>query len=290
MRSKAKKIFIKGFLQSFFIVAILLGAGVLGYQTTMHFWKPAKEEAVVAYKEQAVPESITEASIDDVSKNLIYSYNEDTKEIDKIILEIFHCENKKMTYITIPMRTQFTMSNELYRKLVLVHPAIPQILKLSTMTRYLDSETVFEYGVLIVADLLDIDISYYTAIPKATFDTIFTEGTASSEVDGKKGGTEERTTEQMVPVEIFTDEYTDFLKSFQTAEELSTYIEEIYPSFQSNLSLLDKMNYLESYCKTPLSNLSFELIEGNDLNHAFIIDNKLVAQQLEKLTTKNAQE
>jgi len=287
LRRKAKKIFIEGILQSFFIVVILLGAGVLGYQTTMHYWKPAKEEAVVAYKEKPVPESITEASIDDVSKNLIYSYNEDTKEINKIILEIFHCENKQMTYITIPMRTQFTMSNDLYRKLVLVHPAIPQIMKLSAMTRYFDSETVFDYGVLIVEDLLDIDISYYTAIPKATYDTIFAEGTASTTVEGEKGGAEEQTTEQMVPVEIFTDEYTDFLKSIQTAEELSTYIEEIYPSFRSNLSLFDKMNYLESYCKTPQSNISFELIKGNDLNHAFVIDNKLATQRLEKLTTKN---
>jgi hypothetical protein len=125
MKRNAGKLFFKGFIRSFFIVTIILGAGVLSYKATMHFWKTPKEEAVVAYKEQAVEEHITTARVDDVSKNLIYCYDETTNEINKIVLEIFSCKNNRLTYITLPVRSQITISDTLYRDLVLVNPEIP---------------------------------------------------------------------------------------------------------------------------------------------------------------------
>ncbi|MDF2944200.1 MAG: putative rane protein [Herbinix sp.] len=298
-KHNAINLFIKGFLQSFFIVGILLVIGVVSYKATMHFWKGSDQEAVVAYKEQPAPEPITVASIDDVSKNLIYCYDEDTYEISKIILEIFNCEKKQLTYITIPIRTQFTMSDSLYRKLVLVHPAIPQMIKLSTITNYLDKDTEFDYGVLMIEDLLGIDISYYTAIPQATFDTIFTEqdilpessgqiDTSVTEMNDETNMSTDQTTEQPVPLETFTEEYIALISTLKTAEEVSTYIEEIYPSLQSNLSVKDKMNYLESYCNTPSENISFERIKGVDLNNSFEINQELALQQLTELMEKSA--
>jgi hypothetical protein len=274
--------FIRGFLQSFFIIVILLGAGILGFRLTKHFWELPEEEAVVAYQEQTVPESITVATIDDISKNLIYCYDEETNEIVKIVLEVFHCEDKKLTYITIPIRTQVTISDSLYRDLVLVQPAIPQVMQLSYMTKYLDTETVFDYGVLTIEDLLGIDISYYTAIPQTTYDMIFEEKTIIPSESTAFG--DSATTKETIRVEVFREEYLEFLKTIQTEEELSTYIEEIYPSFQSNFLLSQKMNYLESYCLTPLNSIFFDIIKGNDFNSAYIIDIELVNRQLRELS------
>ncbi len=285
MKQSAGKMFISGFIKSIFIVAFLLGAGILSYKVIMHFWQGPEEEAVVAFKDEPVSESITEARIDSVSKNLIYCYDDKTNEISKIVLEIFHCEKKQLTYITIPLRTKFTMSDTLYRELILVHPAIPQVMKLSSMTKYLDTETIFDYGVLIIEDLLGITISYYTTMPQSTFDNIFTEKNETS-VWNEKTSKKEKA-EQMIPVVNFTAEYIDFIKTLDDAEKISTYIEKIYPEVQSNLALHEKMNYLESYCETPFEHISFDLIRGEDENSAYRIDINAASVQLQKLTEEN---
>lgn len=284
MGKKILGMFFKGFLQSFFIVALLLGAGVLGYQLTIKNLQEPKEEAILAYQEETVPESITQARIDDVSLNLIYCYNDDTNEITKLLLEIFNCKSKQLTYITIPMRTQITMSDSLYRKMITVNPQIPQVMLLSSMTKYLDSDTIFDYGVLMLDDLLSIDISYYTAIPQSIYDTIFTGKVLADSESNMADGKINNSSGQNLPTEVFTEDYVSFLKTIKTEEELSTYIESVYSDIRSNLSVHDKMNYLESYRATPMSNISFELISGDNQNSAFLIDKEQSAQRLKELT------
>jgi hypothetical protein len=75
------------------------------------------------------------------------------------LLEVFNSNGRKLGYISIPLDTKLTMSETLYRKLVVIKPEIPQIIKLSSVTKYLEEKTVFEYGVLMMEDLLGTDIS-----------------------------------------------------------------------------------------------------------------------------------
>lgn len=284
MQRRAGRIFIKGFLLSFIIVVPLLGVGILAYQLTMKTLRAPEEGAIIAYQEETVPDSVTKAAAEDISKNLIYCYNEDTREITKLVLEVFHSKNRQLTYITIPMRTQLTMSDSLYREMVLINPEIPQVMLLSSMVKYLDSDTVFDYGVLIMEDLLGIDISYYTAIPQSIYDTIFTDKAAATGEGDASDGEEGGPSGQLLPVETFTEEYMESLKEIRTPEELSAYIESVYPAVSSNLSVQDKMKYLESYLATPLSNISFELIKGDDQNSAFLIDEGQASERLKQLT------
>jgi len=286
LKRKVKKLFLKGLLQSFFIVIILFGAGWLGYQATMNYLKIPEDDIVTEVKLTPTPKPITTASVDEISKNLIYCYNKKTKEINKIVLEIYHCQKKQLTYITIPVNTKMTMSDSLYRRLVLAHPDIPQIIKLSSITKYFDKDTVFDYGVLLAEDLLNLQLSYYTVIPQDVYEQIFVEQyttVLSDEISNET--TTAANQEKIVPVEKFTEEYVEFLKSLTTKEELSTYIEDIYSSFKSNLSVYDKMNYLDSYCKTPFSNISFVCIPGEDYNSGFEIDEYEVTKQLQALIT-----
>lgn len=273
MKRSAGKMFVRGFLKSFFIVMILLGAGALGYQLTMHFFEvPLAETAAVPEKE-VTQQKNAEISVDDISKNLIYCYDEDTNHIDKIVLEIYDPKKQQLTYITIPMRTQLTMSDDLYRRMIVVQPAIPQVMQLSAMTSYLDSSTVFEYGETMLEDLLQINLSYYTVIPKATYDTIFKEEFIKS-ADGNK---------ITLPVEAFTKDYAKFLKTLDSNKKITNYIEEIYPTLRTNLSLTDKLNYVESYGQTPFDNVDFQLIKGNDFNSAYMVDHIQAEQQLADL-------
>lgn len=274
MKKSAGKMFVIGFLKSFLIIGIFIGIGAFSYQMVMHYLKAPNIEAIETVGKQE-PKYITKTSIDDISKNLIYCFDDKTGEINKILLEIFHCKNKKLYYITIPVRTQFTMTDSLYCKLIPVNPAIPQMIKLSGISKYFDKDTVYDYGVLIMEDLLKINISYYTAIPQSIYETMFVTENLMPDVTNK----EEAQSTSTVPKELFSEEYITFLKSFTTAEALSKYIEDIYSSIQSNLTLNEKMNYFESYCNTPSSSIFFELIHGVNHNSAYIVDTDLATQQ-----------
>ena len=291
MKKSAGKLLAIGFIKSLFVVLIMFGAGAGSYWAVMHFLDiPIAEPEEKGPLQQQKEEPITKAALDDVSKNLIFRVQEETGEINGILLEIFHCGEKRMQYITIPIRTQYTMSETLYRKLVLVRPTIPQIIKLSNITKYFDKDTVYDYGVLIMEDLLGIDISYYTVIPESIYTTIFE--THEITEDNKKISSEKLSQEKEAGIsyEVFSDKYIKFLKSFQTAEDVYDYIAETYPHLQSNLPLNGKMNYLESYCKTPLSRVSFALINGVNKNNAYYIEAALAKQQIESYIAQNAAE
>jgi len=262
VRNEAKGLFARRFLKSIVFVLIFLAVGVISYQIVMGLWNIPETQGLSPV-ESEVPkkEPITTPSIDDISKNLIFVMNSDTGQLEHLLIEIFHCEDKRMEYITIPARTQISLSESLYQKLTLVHPAIPQVMKLSALTGYFDKDVIYDYCVLIVEELLSIEISYYTAIPEELYDTMFTS------IDNSHN--------------VFSNDYKEFLRSIRTGEELRDYIEEIYPKFISNLSLYEKMNYFESYLQTPLNKVAFNLINGIDKNSAYYIDRTLAKKQIE---------
>lgn len=274
MGNKVGRMFVKGFVKSFFIVLILIVVVVVSYQVAMRFLKTS-ESALVPYQEEPAQEPITNASVDDISKNLIYGYDEETGEITNLILEIFHSRKKEITYVTIPLQTRFTVSDTLYKELVLLQPAIPQMMKLTVLPNYFEEDTLFDYGVMLVEDLLEIDISYYTVIPKSQYDAIFAQKTEEDEDTGDK-----------VPYAVFSKGYKEFLKKIKTDEELEAYLKEIYPTLRSNLSLKDKLRYLESYSHTSLADISFELMKGDNQNSGYIINRDLAQRQLAALVNE----
>jgi hypothetical protein len=276
--------FIRGFLQSFFIVAILLVAGIIGYQTTMKLWMPPPEQTEVAEKPKPTVVPITEPSVDDVSKNLIFCYDSESHIISKLILEVYHCERKQLTYITIPMSTQFTMTDVLYKKLIAVQPSIPQVIRLSNMIRYLDTSEIFDYGVLMIEDMLDLDISYYSVMPTEFYQSLFEERSIPDGISAAGLLSEAEPPEvEMVVAEAFTEDCIKRLDTLKDKEEISNYIETLYEEMKSNLSIDGKMNYLESYAMTSMKDVSFTRIGGYDRNSGFTLDESKVQQQLQEL-------
>lgn len=274
MRKSAGKIFATGFLKSLLCLVLfaLITAG--SYKLVMHFYGGQDSdliEAIPPVKKQAL---ITEARIDDVSKNLIYCVDEESGDITKLILEIFDCENVMLYYITIPIKTQLTLSDSLHRELVLIKPSIPSFLKLSAITGYLPKENVYEYGVLMIEELLDIQISYYTVVPQSIYNTVFETETI------KRKANNQQNTENTFPREVFSDSFLEHLHTINTETGLRNYIEELYTKITSNLSFEDKLNYMESYLNTPGKNIVFEVISGVDSNSAYTINDLAAAKQL----------
>jgi hypothetical protein len=300
MKKSAGKQFVRSFIKSVFVVLILITVGASTYIVVTQFLNIPAPGAAEAFK-QKEQVSITEAKVEDISKNLIYCVDEKTGEINKILLEIFHCGNKKLTYLTIPVRTQFTMTNTLYQELVPVNPAIPQIIKLSGITKYFDETSQYEYGVLLIEDLLKIKVSYYTVIGQSVYETMFvteeieTAKEAEQEVktsdgqepDGQEEADRDETQSETqaaaprsVPREVFSEDYITFLHTLNTAEAISNYIEDSYSSLQSNLTVTQKMNYLDGYSQTPIENVSFEVICGANQNSAYILDKEKTSLQI----------
>ncbi len=292
-KQTAQSMLIKGFLQSFFIVAILFGSAVLGYQTTLKLFSVEEKEPVIVDM-TPTPEPITSPSMDEISKNLIYCYDKEDHRISRLLLEVLNCHRKKLAYITIPLDTKLTMSDTLYRKLVIIKPEIPQIIKFSSVTKYLEEETVFDYGVLMAEDLLGTDISYYTVIPEDLFTEIFEERVIPAGTSVADLRTEEETPSVTVgeeeihsePTQIFTGQYITKIYGLDTKEKLQTYLEELYPKLTSNLFLQHKINYIESYSELSEEQVIFLRLAGEDRNSGFEVNLLEVAGQLKDLTAE----
>ncbi|CUH91910.1 hypothetical protein [Herbinix luporum] len=269
MKKSAGKLFATGFLKSFLFFVFFFAVSLLSYRLVVHFLDiedGGYEEFIPPVEKQ---QPITEARLDDVSKHLIYCVDEDDGSIKKIVLEILDCKKVKLFYITIPIKTKLTLSDSLHSKLVLIKPSIPQFLKLSAITGYIPKEIAYEYGVLIIEELLNIQISYYSVVPSSLYETVFT---------GKNNIN--NSSEDGYPKEVFSDGFIEFLHSIDTETQLRSYIKDIYNMIYSNLSYEDKLNYMETYLKIQGKDIHFDLIAGTDSNSAYTIDYSKASMQL----------
>ena len=180
------KVFVKGFLQAIFVIVCMILCGVGGFFGTRFYYskKADKENSAKA------ADMIGDAQIDEVSKNLIYVWNEDKGRISSCVLEVFDTNNKKLDYITIPTSGQITISADMYKKLYQVNQEIPQVFTLSKLCSYFDKgdDTSFGYGVLILEDYFDIDVSYYTVISEDVFEEMFESREVEIDENGEMEG------------------------------------------------------------------------------------------------------
>lgn len=263
-----------GFLKSLLFFILFAIVSITGYKLVMHFYGIGNADIIEAISPAQKKDTLTEARIDVISKHLIYSVDEETGDIKKLVLEIYNCERRMLYYITIPIKTQLTLSDSLHRELILIKPSIPGFLKLSAITGYLPKDIAYEYGVLMIEEQLNLQISYYTVVPQSIYEAVFETESIKQKVNRQQG------TENTYPREMFSEDYLKHLHTIKTETQLREYIEELYTKIKSNLSFEAKLNYMESYLNTPGENISFEVIAGVDSNSAYTIDEIMVTKQL----------
>ena len=274
MRKSARKMFAIGFLKSLLFFILFAIVSITGYKLVMHFYGIGNADIIEAISPAQKKDTLTEARIDVISKHLIYSVDEETGDIKKLVLEIYDCERRMLYYMTIPIKTQLTLSDSLHRELILIKPSIPGFLKLSAITGYLPKDIAYEYGVLMIEEQLNLQISYYTVVPQSIYEAVFETESIKQKVNRQQG------TENTYPREMFSEDYLKHLHTIKTETQLREYIEELYTKIKSNLSFEAKLNYMESYLNTPRENISFEVIAGVDSNSAYTIDEIMVTKQL----------
>lgn len=187
MAKKVFMIFIKGFLQAILVIICMALCCVGGFFGTRYYYtKKASNE-----NSKQVENMIGEAQIDDCSKNLIYVWNEEKSRISACVLEVFDTEKNSLDYITIPTSGQITISPMMYKKISQVNQELPQVFTLSKLCSFFDKgdDTAFGYGVLILEDYFDIDVSYYSVIDKADFEAAFEAKEEEIDKNGNLEGT-----------------------------------------------------------------------------------------------------
>jgi hypothetical protein len=273
----AGRLFITGFLKSLLFFGLFLLISVSSYKIFMRYYGMEESDVAAAIPQGSGNHVITEPQIDVISRHLIYCVDEETGDIQKLVLEVFDCERLKLNFITIPVRTQITLPERLHKELVLIKPSIPGFLKLSAITGYLPEETVYEYGVRIIEEMLGIKISYYSVVPQSVYDTVFETKDTDTGTAGMQGK------DNAYPAEVFSDAFLEHLHSITTESQLYDYLKDLYGKIQSNLSFEEKLNYMESYIKLPGGNISFSVIPGEDTNSGYIIDEESAAVRLKAL-------
>jgi hypothetical protein len=133
---------------------------------------------------------IGDAKVETVSKNLIYVVDEEKNKITNCVLEVYDTDKQTMRYITIPTKGQIVISSGIYKKLYQINQEIPQVFTLSKLCKYFDDgdDTAYGYGVILIEDYFDIDISYYTVVPEATFDQAFEQKEYTVDEEGRLKG------------------------------------------------------------------------------------------------------
>ncbi len=269
MKRSAGKMFVKIFTRSIIVVAILLTTCVLSYKAAVYIFQP-KEEAELAYQDDVITdESDNNVKVEEIAKNLIFCYDDKSKNINKIVLEILNAKKNKLTYLTIPVNTKLTVSNSLYKRMMVDRPEIPQVLKLSALTKYLDFKKKFGYGTKITQELIGAEINYYTVIPQSLYETIFTDREVKSQ-DGQES----------VMQQVFTDDFRKHLKTLDSKKKLKAYIKELSSDVKSNLSAANKVKYADNYFNALTNDISYDVIMGINQNSGYTVDLEAAAKQL----------
>lgn len=277
-KRNAMAVFFRGFGMSLLLIAMLLLTGFVSYKVSLFYFnergvsKNSKASAVIQ-------ELYGSVAVEDISKNLIYSVDKKSGKVKGLVLEIFNTNTNNMDYITIPANTEITISNELYQKLAKAGCEAPQIIKVSAISKYFSKDTMYEYGELIINDLLGIDISYYTVVEPKTFKRMF-EKTQRRETVQE----EENAKVQTVNLWTLTEAYMSELRAVEKEEKaVKEYIEKAYESCTSNLSVRSKKEYAEDYLRWDIEHTHFHMIPGvveEDCYRALPEESKALLEQI----------
>lgn len=262
-------IFAKGFAQSFLLIAFLLLVGFGSYKATMFYYSiegaPENSKA-----NELIKEIVSDATVDEISKNLILALDDSTGKISHVALEVLNTRTNNEDIITIPADTAVTLSTDLYQRLSASNSNIPQIVKLADLNQYFEEDYVADYASLIVADMIQSKISYYTSMNEDYFSGMF---------------------EQSGDKLVYTDAYKTAMAGRTTEETVKAAIKELYQNANSNLSIHNKEKYVPTYLKINPDYVYSYAYPGETSPEGFLPDTtagpNMVSAILENETTYN---
>lgn len=288
------KVFLMSLLKSLLCIIVILGVGFGSYKISYYFLQ--KDMTNVKTDKNSIEEIMKEAQTDDISRNLIYVCNE-KNQITHMMLEICNKETHNMDYVTIPTKNDFTIPTTMYRKLCTINPEIPQIIRISKLKQYFEKEEdAYGYGLLIVEKMLGIELSYYTVLDEEVYTNHYQEVKVKlayhkSESDEEATPAPEATDSESsksskvsMKISIISEAYANQLKDLNgDTEKIADYIKAQYDRVISNLTVYNKIGYMESYEKMDVSLFHYWGIPGSYTGKVFHVDTKAAKAFLKQL-------
>ncbi|MDE6567869.1 MAG: LytR C-terminal domain-containing protein [Lachnospiraceae bacterium] len=304
------KIFGINLLKSLLSICLLIAVGCVSYLISYHFLSKQAAQQKKQVEQDTLEEIKHEAQVDEVSKNLIYVSDEKNK-ITNMILEICNTKTNNMDYVTIPTKTDYTIPTTMYRKLCTINDEIPQIIRLSRIKQYFENEDdAYGYGLLIVQKMLGTKLSYYTVLTTENYQSFCQETkvkvsykktedpnaspspspTPSPTVDPETGKAPKQkktstNTKTKMNISIASTEFTTKLNDIKgNQEKIAEYIQGLYDIINSNLTVYNKLGYLDCYEKMDVALFHYWGIPGEyNTDKVFEVDTKAAKSFLKKL-------
>ena len=248
-KRSAASIFFGSLLKTLGIMALFLGVGILSYHITMLYYnKTARVERSTTYTHAITVNTGNESS------NLIYSYNKDTKKIEALVLELFDETTKNLSYITIPVNTQITISQSTYADLIEVSQKLPQVATLSEINTYFTGDVAYEYGIMILQEEFKIDIGYFTAMSSDVFNENFT----------KKSKEE--------PVYLPSEKLLAKAEDCKDAKDMEKLMDNMWDDLISDTTLSQKQNYADALTQVNREYIRAHGVFGVKSGDVFILN------------------
>lgn len=278
------KLFGMSLLKSLLAICILLAVGFGSYKISYYFLSKGAKE--VKTDEDSLQEIIKEAQTEDISKNLIYVCNE-KDQITHMMVEICNKNTNNMDYVTIPTKNDFTIPTTMYRKLCTISENIPQIMRISKIKQYFDDEEqAYGYGLLIVEKMIGTSLSYYTVLDEEVYNNHYQQtkvrvsykkteqddSTVTPEPSASPSGSSAKT---KMKISCASEAYINQLKDIQGDEtKIADFIKAQYDRVNSNLTVTNKIGYVESYQKMNVDYFHYWGVPGSYDGKLFVVDVK----------------
>lgn len=288
------KMFLTSLLKSLICIVVILGVGFASYKIS--YTVLSHEEENGGTDADSLKDIINEATTDEISKNLIY-VSDDRNKITHVMLEICNTKTFNMDYVTVPVRTDYTIPSVMYRKLCQINQEIPQVIRISKLKQYFtDENDAYGYGVLIFEKMLGTDISYYTVIDEETYKSHYVQESVKVAYKTKSAVNNTPASDGVTPssnttlqtkmkISLLSDSYKSQIRDLgHDKEKIAEYIKEQYERVTSNLTEYNKIGYVEAYEKMDTELYHYWGIPGIYNGKIFEVDTKAAKKALKNLT------
>ena len=168
-----------------------------------------------------------------------------------------------------------------------VNQEIPQIVRLGRLKQYFDKdEDAYGYGELIIEKALGIKISYYTVINQETYVNHYSRRNVNVKFKPQSlsasGSNESVTVTEKI--NVASESYLKQLKDLNGDQtKIAEFIKEQYERVDSNLTVYNKIGYVECYEKLNSEYFHYWGIPGMYSENIFQIDTKASKTFINKL-------
>ena len=290
------KLFFVSLAKSLACIVIILAVGFISYKVSYAILSNSDYAENITTSDAELPK---DATVDEISKNLIF-VSDDKNRITHLLLEICNTKTCNMDYITIPVKTDYTIPSTMYRKLCQINPEIPQVIRVSSMKSYFsEDEEAYGYGLLIIEKMLGTDISYYTAIDEEVYENHYREEKVKIAYKTKSDlyntpdpeGTVPKTTTTIktkLKISVCSDSFVRQLTDLGSDEEkILEYIKDDYERIISNLPRESKSSYAKTYMKMNPAYFHYWGIPALYADGAYHINKKAAKRALKYLVENN---